>query len=466
MPAGFEEFGNNFQEKVIQALLTDHKWAEQMIEVLSIDYFDQKHLQYLAQRYFAYYEKYRSFPTLKLLVDIMKDELKTGSDAVLRDRIIDYIKKIYMNPDAGDLQYVKDKSLDFCRKQAMKKALENSVDLIAADDYERVVTTMKEALAAGMPSSVGHIFFEDYESRFAKIERRTIPTGIEQLDDRLILDGGFGRGELIVCMAPTGVGKSHFLVQIGANALRAGKNVVHYTFELTESATGIRYDANLTGIAANDVRDNKDVVLQKYNEMDLGRLIIKEYPTGSASVMTLRNHIEKLTLKNFKPHIIIIDYADIMRSTRKFDSMRHELKLIYEELRNVAMEMGVPIVTASQANRDASNSEIVGLENMSEAYGKAMVADFVLSLSRKPEEKASGLGRMYIAKNRMGKDGIVFPIRIDTARSIIQVSSELETLDQAKKNEETELKDKLAQRWKELKQEKDIKLKKLTNDKK
>ena len=135
----------------------------------------------------------------------------------------------------------------------------------------------------------------------------------------------------------------------------------------------------------------------------MGRLIIKEYPTGSATVMTIRNHIEKLLLKSFVPSLIIIDYADIMRSSRRFDSLRHELKLIYEELRNLSMDMNVPIWTASQSNREGANATVVGLENMAEAYGKAMVADVVLSLSRKPMEKASGVGRLFIAKNRAGK---------------------------------------------------------------
>ena len=142
----------------------------------------------------------------------------------------------------------------------------------------------------------------------------------------------------------------------GSNAMRNGKNVLHYTFELTESAVGIRYDSNLCNIPSSDVRDNKERVQQFYKDNeDLGRLIIKEYPTGAASVTTIRNHIEKLALRNFKPSIILIDYADIMRSSRKYDSLRHELKLIYEELRNLAMDMNIPIWTASQANRDSAN---------------------------------------------------------------------------------------------------------------
>ena len=156
-------------------------------------------------------------------------------------------------------------------------------------------------------------------------------------------------------------------------------------------------------------------------------------------------------LKGFIPSVIIIDYADIMRSTKSYDSLRHELKLIYEELRNLAMDLNVPIWTASQANRDSAKSDIVGLENMSEAYGKAMVADVVVSLSRKPTEKSTNAGRLFVAKNRAGKDGIVFPLCIDTAKSTFEILDESAlSLDEAVKQTNSEMKDILRQKWKEV----------------
>ena len=245
---------------------------------------------------------------------------------------------------------------------------------------------------------------------------------------------------------------SHWLVAMGANAMRAGKNVLHYTLELTETAVGIRYDSNLCGIPSNDVQDNKDLVKKVYEDKDLGRLVIKEYPTGSASVVTIRNHIEKLSLKGFRPHLIIIDYADIMKSTRSYDSLRHELKLVYEELRNLAMELEIPVWTASQANRDSAQSDIVGLENMSEAYGKAMVADVVISISRKAAEKSTGVGRLFIAKNRAGRDGIVFPVTIDTSMSAFEILDEGNlTLSEAIDVSNSEAKATLLKKWREVK---------------
>ena len=278
---------------------------------------------------------------------------------------------------------------------------------------------------------------------------------IDYLDKKDILNGGLGKGELGVVTANTGVGKSHFLVHIGAEALRRGKNVVHYTFELSETAVGIRYDSNLCSIPSNDVRDRKADVAKRYEDIDIGRLIIKEYPTGGPSVITLRNHLEKLSLKSFIPNLIIVDYADIMRSTRKYDSMRHELKLIYEELRNLAMDMNLPIWTASQANRDSANSDIVGLENMAEAYGKAMVADVVISLSRKAVEKSTGVGRLFVAKNRAGRDGILYPMRIDTAMSKIEVVDDINeiSLSDAIKSDASDMKKLLKEKWKEVNSE-------------
>jgi len=454
--AHFRKYGKSYQEKIFQAFITDKNWAAQMCEVMTPEYFELKYLKFLTSNYFEYYIKYKSFPTMPILLNIVKENLRNDKDLVLRDQVIDFLQRVKLNPDVGDLKYVKEKSLDFCRRQAMKEALEKAVELIATDKTESVVGLMKNALSAGMPSTVGHDFFEDMESRFVYHNRNPVPTGLHFLDKEGILNGGLGRGEIGVITAPTGVGKSHFLVSLGAEAIRRGRNVIHYTFELTENIVGIRYDSHLCRIASDQIIKEKDKVIKHYEDKDdYGRLIIKEFPTGSASVITLRNHIEKLMLKSFAPSLIIIDYADIMRSTRRFDSLRHELKLIYEELRNMSMEMNIPVWTASQSNKEGSTSNVVGLENMSEAYGKAMVADVVVTLSRKPEEKAKGTARLFVAKNRAGKDGILFPLQIDTSQSrfTIMENAEMMTLDDVLSNNHTNLKEKLKQKWKEVNEE-------------
>jgi len=449
----FSQYGNVFQEKIVQALLADRQFAEQMMEVFTPQYLDLKHLVFLADRYFGYAKKYKVFPTLQLLVTIIKDELKTGTDIVMRDNIVEYLQRMRSNPDPGDLQYVKEKSLDFCRKQALKAALENAVDQMAADKYEQIVEGIKKAVCVGTTPQLGHDFFNDYEARFTMLQRAAIATSIPELDRKDILNGGLGAGELGVIVAPTGVGKSHFLTFLGAAALRANVNVLHYTMELSEEAVGRRYDSNLCDIDSNDVIEGKDKIIENYQSMKLGSLMIKYFPTNTASIYTLRSHIERLDLKGFKPGLILIDYADIMRSTRQYDSLRHELKLIYEELRGFAGEKQIPIWTASQSNKEGSQNDIVDLGNMSEAYGKAMIADVVLSISRKSHEKSKGWGRLFIAKNRAGRDGIVYPIKIDTAKSMFEITGGPGDMQEASDEDASAQKRALRSKWKELQSE-------------
>ena len=125
-PNYFSKYGKDFQEKIFQALLDDHSWASQMMEVMKYDYFELKYLQFLCDRFFSFHEKYRNFPTLQLLVSIIKDDLSTGDDVILREQVIEYLSRMKANPNLNDLKYVKDKALDFCKKQALQQALEDS----------------------------------------------------------------------------------------------------------------------------------------------------------------------------------------------------------------------------------------------------------------------------------------------------------------------------------------------------
>lgn len=200
-------YGKSFQEKTMQALLSDRPWAEQLLEVFDVSYFEPKYLQFLADRYFGYAKKYKVFPTLQLLVTIIRDELKAGTDVILRDQIIDYLTRMRSNPEPGDLQYVKEKTLDFCRKQALKQALEAAVDQIQANKYEQIVEGIKKAVCVGTSPQLGHDFFTDFEARFTRLQRNCVATGLDELDRKDILNGGLGAGEIGVIVAPTGVGK-------------------------------------------------------------------------------------------------------------------------------------------------------------------------------------------------------------------------------------------------------------------
>ena len=203
----FGTYGKSFQEKIMQALLTDSKFAEQMMEVFDTSYFELKYLQFLADRYFGYSKKYKVFPTLQLLVTIIREDLKVGTDIILRDQIIEYLQRMKANPDPGDLQFVREKSLEFCRKQALKKALEDAVDQMAANKYESIVESIRKAVQVGTAPSVGHDFFNEMDARFTRLKRDTIPTGLAELDRKEILNGGSGKGELLCVVGGSGSGK-------------------------------------------------------------------------------------------------------------------------------------------------------------------------------------------------------------------------------------------------------------------
>jgi replicative DNA helicase len=210
------------------------------------------------------------------------------------------------------------------------------------------------------------------------------------------------------------------LVHLGAEALKAGKTVVHYTMELQDTVVGNRYDSCISGVPLSDLFFSKNQVLLNIKDVP-GRLIIKEYPTKSASTETLKQHIERLKKKGIEPDMIIVDYADLLRPTRASSEKRFDLESTYEEMRAIAQIYKCPVWTASQTNRSGLNAEVITMEAISEAFNKCFVADFIFSLSRTVQDKQANKGRVFVAKNRNGPDGLIFPVFVDWSNVNIKV---------------------------------------------
>lgn len=430
--ATFDNFGKSFQEKVLQALMHDKNWATQFIEVFQVDdCLGPQYLKVIANSYIDYYKKYKEFPSTDIMLTIMRDKLSSDKDAVLRQQTINFFRTVLDHKDLGDLPWIKEKAYQFCREQNLMKALSQSVDLIPTGKYETVVDVIKRAIAAGTASSPGLDYNNDIEARYSQTYRKCIKTGIPELDDRKILNGGLGAGEIGIVVAPTGVGKSHVLVHLTAQAITQGKNVFYYTMELNERYVGIRVDSHLTGIPSLDCYERKEQIKEFFeaNQEQLGKLIIKEYPGRSITVNTLRAHIEKMSLVGVVPDLIVIDYAGIMRSTEKYDLPRMELQFIIQELRSFGKEINIPVWTALQSNKEGAKSEIIDFTNLSEGFGQAFEADFILGLQRLSTQKTTGYGNVFVAKNRAGMDGMQFKIHLDTSTSTLRVLSEDEIED-------------------------------------
>jgi len=315
-----------------------------------------------------------------------------------------------MSGSVKGADYIKEQAIDFCKKQVLKEAMMKSVKLLKTSSYDEIQKIINNALKLGVENNFGHDYLKDFEQRFVIKPRNPVTTGWERIDD--VCKGGLGKRELGVVIAPTGAGKSMVLVCMGAAAVKEGKTVVHYTLELADTVVGQRYDSSITQVPINDLFSNKEKVFDTVQDIE-GQLIIKEYPTKSASTSTIKSHIEKLRKRGVEPDLIIVDYADLLRPVRTSSEKRHELENIYEELRAIAQIYDCPLWTASQTNRSGLNAEVITMESISEAFNKCFVADFIFSLSRTIQDKQSNKGRIFVAKNRNGPDGLIFPVYAD-----------------------------------------------------
>ena len=438
-------FGKDFQEKLVQLILDDTLFASQISEVLDVNFFELKYLQVFVDFVFKYNDNYGCFPNRSTLETILRTELEK-QNPVIQKQVRDFFARIL----AGTIEdieddYVKDKSLDFCKKQKLKEAMLKSVSLMETSSFDEVSKTINNALKLGLDNEHGYDFMKHFEERYKVKSRDPISTGWDVIDN--FIQGGHGKGELGVVVAPTGAGKSMALVHLAAQAMKQGKNVVYYTLELGDTVIGRRFDSCLTGFPLKGLNIVKEEVFEKVRQIP-GKLIIKEYPTKTVSTETLRNHLKKLEQRDFKVDMVVVDYGDLLKPVTAQREKRNELEGIYEELRGIAAELKCPLWTASQTNRSGLNAEVVTMESISEAFNKCFVADFIFSLSRTATHKQNNTGRIFIAKNRNGPDGIVLPIFMDTSNVAIKVMEPTnETVEEINKNAAADQAKKLKEKY-------------------
>ena len=303
-------------------------------------------------------------------------------------------------------------------RKTTEKAMMKSVKLIKTSSFDEIQKVIEVALRLGTDNNFGHDYLKDFEQRFLLKARDPVSTGWGEFDN--ITQGGLGKGELGVAIAATGAGKSHLLVHLGAQALKEKKTVVHYTLELADTVVASRYDSCITKIPLSNLHSFKEEIYEQVQDIE-GVLIVKEYPTKSASTRSLRTHLEKLRMRDVYPDMVIVDYGDLLRPISGKSEKRHELESIYEEMRGLAREFNCCLWTASQTNRSGLNAEVITMESISEAFNKCFVSDFIFSLSRTVEDKQANTGRIFVAKNRNGPDGLVYPISMQTANVQIEV---------------------------------------------
>ena len=371
------KYGRDFQIKCISCLISDRSFIERINDIIEVDFFESDANKWVVKESIKYFNEYKDLPTLtvfKIKVDEVDDEL-------LKRSIVDNLKLVYQKVSDNDLKFVKEQFLEFCKNQKLKNAIIESADLLALGQYDKIKNVVDHAMKAGMERNIGH--------------------------------------------ACAGSGKSWVLAKLGVEAMKQGKNVIHFTLELNENYVGLRYDACFTGIDFQNIRNNVDIVKKKIAEVP-GKLKIKYFPIKTVSAYSLKSHCERLAILGTKVDLIIVDYADILRPSQseRNSNSYSEAGGIYEELRGVAGELQVPIWSASQSNRAAMDEDIIQANNIADSYRKIMTADFVLSLSRKVNDKQANTARFHVIKNRFGPDGLTFPSKMNASCGDIEIYGE------------------------------------------
>jgi len=408
-----QEYGKGFQIKVLSSLLTHKEFLANIYDILNEEDFNNQAHRWIIKEILDYYDKYHTTPSL----DILKVEVKKIENEVLQLSIKEQLREAYISSDE-DLEYIQEEFSAFCKNQQLKKALLSSVDLLKAGDYDSIKIMIEDALKSGQDKNIGHEYNLEIENRYRKDNRMPIPTPWEKIN--VLLQGGLGGGDFGLIFGNPGGGKSWTLVALGGYAVRMGYNVLHYTLELGEDYVGRRYDSFFTNIPVNHIMEHKEKVEEVIPQIE-GKLVIKEFPTGRASIHTVESHIRKCMNQDVKPDLILIDYVDLLSSKRKNVDRKYEIDDIYTSTKGLAKELNLPIWSVSQVNRAGAKDDVIEGDKAAGSYDKIMITDFCLSLSRKAKDKVNGTGRFHVMKNRYGMDGLTFGVKADTSTGHFEV---------------------------------------------
>lgn len=381
-----------FELVLLEALLFREDFYKKVIPFIKIEYFHRKPIQMLYTCIHDFVMEYNACPSkdaVSICLEKHKGIAQKEYDECI-EMLEDFNKK---SADQHNLEWLVTETENFCKEKALYNGIMESIQIIDGKSKDKIRTAipsiLSDALAVSFDTNIGHDYLEDSDQRYEfyhRIEKR-IPFDLEYFNT--ITNGGTPIKTLNIVMAGTGVGKSLFLCHHAANCLAQGMNVLYITCEMAEERIAERIDANLLDITLDALRElPKEVYEKKMNTLKQtvkGKIIIKEYPTSSASVNHFRVLLDELNLKKkFKPDVIIIDYLNICASSR----MKHNgnvnsymyIKAIAEELRSLAVERGVPIWSATQVNRVGFASTDIGLEDTSESFGLPATADFMFAL--------------------------------------------------------------------------------------
>lgn len=397
---------------ILRNLIYNEKYARRVLPYLQAAYFTDRVERTLFETIAAYIIEYNNRPSKEAVVIQLNDNSFLSEDEFKQaNAVLNYCEERKDEPNTEE--WLLDHVEQFCKDKAIYNAIMDSIRIIDGKKEKlsrnAIPEILSEALSISFDPHIGHDFIENADDRyeFYHTVEAKVPFDLEYFNK--VTNGGLSNKTLNICMAGTGVGKSLFMCHYAASALADGKNVLYITCEMAEERIGERIDANLMGLTIDDVRELPKILydkkMERIKQKCKGKLIIKEYPTATANVSHFRHLLSELRLKkNFKPNIIFIDYLNICASARFSANanvgMYTYVKAIAEELRGLAVEYNVPIMSATQTNRSGFNSSDVGLEDTSESFGLPATADFMFAMIRTDDLDALGQVLFKQLKNR------------------------------------------------------------------
>ena len=412
---------------VLKNLIHNEEYARKVIPFIKKEYFEEESNRILYEEISEFIVKYDELPS-KEAVSIEVENREDLTEQTFRElgKVLSYLDK-----EPADFVWLCDTTERWCRDRAIYLALMESIALADGKDEKKgrdaIPSILSDALAVSFDNHVGHNYLEDYEERYALYHRKEdkIPFDLEYLNK--ITKGGLPNKTLNIALAGTGVGKSLFMCHVASAALMQGRNVLYITCEMAEEKIAERIDANLLNVNIQDIVDlPKQMFDKKVNNIaskTQGHLIIKEYPTASAHAGHFRSLLNELALKkSFRPDIIFVDYLNICASSRYKGSANINsytlVKSIAEELRGLAVEANVPIVSATQTTRSGYGSSDVDITDTSESFGLPATADLMLALISTEELEELGQIMVKQLKNRYNDPTINkrFVVGIDRAK--------------------------------------------------
>jgi replicative DNA helicase len=400
------------EQTILKNLVYNEDYLRKVLPFLKEEYFTDRTDKTIFNEISSFVQTYNNTPSIEAIELAVKERRNLTNDEV--ERCESYLKEIEISAsEKSQVQWLVDKTEKFCQEKAIYNAVLGSISILdgkdKTNDKGSIPKILSDALAVSFDNSVGHDYLENSDARYEFYHRHEerIPFDLEYFNK--ITKGGLPAKTLNIALAGTGVGKSLFMCHVASSCMVQGKNVLYITMEMAEEKIAERIDANLLNVTVDDLinlpKELYDKKIAKLREKTVGKLIIKEYPTASASVTHFRTLMNELNLKkSFVPDIIFIDYLNICCSSRikpgaSVNSYTY-VKAIAEELRGMAVEFGVPIVSATQTTRSGFTSSDPGLEDTSESFGLPATADLMFALISSEELEQMGQIMVKQLKNR------------------------------------------------------------------